>query len=408
MMLWLLAFIVLASLAGIGYRQGVIRVAFSLVGIIFGALLAGPLGKLVKPLLVVLGLKTPPLAWLLAPVVVFIVFSIIFKIAGLMVHQKVDVHFKYHAGDLRLVLWERLSRRTGLCLALVNGAAYLMLAAAVIYPLSYWTVQTASPDQNPRLVRLLNSLGRDLDSTGFVKVARALDPMPKVWYATADLVGVLYNTPLLQARLSRYPAFLGLAERPEFQDLGSDAQFTEMWQRREPIMHLVDYPKVQAILHNPDLLKLIWATVVPDLSDLNTFLDTGKSPKYDPEKILGRWDFNVNVTLSLFRQGKPNIYSSEMQKWKKWMIATFTRTSLVAMTDHHAVLKNIPQLPLLGGGAGSGSGSQTLTGDWKGQDGKYLLAVSSGGKEDHIPATIQHDRLTLGTPGLTLVFERED
>ncbi len=72
-------------------------------------------------------------------------------------------------------------------------------------------------------------------------------------------------------------------------------------------MQLVDYPKIQAIIHNPDLLKAIWATVIPDLKDLHTFLDTGKSPKYDPEKILGRWDFNVNVTMSLFRRGKPNI-----------------------------------------------------------------------------------------------------
>ena len=105
MIFWLLALVLLASLAGIGYRQGVIRVAFSFVGIVFGALLAGLLGKLMKPLLITFGLKTPPLAWLLAPVVAFLLISIIFKVAGFMVHQKVDVHFKYHAGDLRLALW---------------------------------------------------------------------------------------------------------------------------------------------------------------------------------------------------------------------------------------------------------------------------------------------------------------
>ena len=46
MMFWLLALVLLASLAGVGYRQGAIRVAFSFVGILIGALLAGPLGKL--------------------------------------------------------------------------------------------------------------------------------------------------------------------------------------------------------------------------------------------------------------------------------------------------------------------------------------------------------------------------
>jgi hypothetical protein len=37
MTFWLLALVLLASLAGIGYRQGAIRVAFSLVGILVGA-----------------------------------------------------------------------------------------------------------------------------------------------------------------------------------------------------------------------------------------------------------------------------------------------------------------------------------------------------------------------------------
>ena len=221
-MFWLLALVLLASLAGIGYRQGAIRVAFSLVGILLGALLAGPLGKLVKPLLVALGLKTPPLAWLLAPLIVFVLISVIFKVAALMVHQKVDVHFKYHAGDLRLALWERLNRRLGLCLGLVNGALYIILISFVIYPFSYWTVQMATEDKDPRSVRILNRLGQDLQSTGFAKVARAIDPMPQVWYDSADLAGLIYNNPLSEARLARYPAFLGLAERPEFQDMAND------------------------------------------------------------------------------------------------------------------------------------------------------------------------------------------
>jgi ABC-type multidrug transport system fused ATPase/permease subunit len=171
MMFWLLALVLLASLAGVGYRQGAIRVAFSFVGILIGALLAGPLGKLVKPLLVVLGLKTPPLAWWLAPLIVFVVISIIFKVGALVVHKKVDVHFRYHAGDLRQVLWERLNRRLGLCLALANGALYLILLSSVIYPLSYWTVQMATEDKDakedrdPKMMRILNRLGQDLQNT---------------------------------------------------------------------------------------------------------------------------------------------------------------------------------------------------------------------------------------------------
>src|SRR5436190_23521205 len=100
MMIWLLALVLLASLAGFGYRQGAIRVAFSLVGILLGAVLAGPLGKLLKPVLLAVGLKNPVLLWVLGPAIVFLVFSILLKIAALAMHQKADVHYKYHAGDL--------------------------------------------------------------------------------------------------------------------------------------------------------------------------------------------------------------------------------------------------------------------------------------------------------------------
>ena len=407
-MFWLLALVLLASLAGIGYRQGAIRVAFSLIGIVFGALLAGPLGRLVRPLLVILGVKTPTLAWLLAPLIVFVLIWVIFKVAALMVHQKVDVYFKYHAGDLRLALWERLNRRLGLCLGLANGALYLILLSSVIYPLSYWTVQLASSDEDPRLARILNRLGHDLESSGFAKVARAIDPMPLVWYDSADLAGLIYNNPLSEARLARYPAFLGLAERPEFQDMANDSQFSELRMQRQPIMTVLDHPRAQAILHNPDLLNVIWTTVVPDVKDVPIFLETGKSPKYDQERILGRWTFNVGASMGLFRRTKPNISSTDMQKWKKWMVMVFAKTSFVAMTDHQAILKNVPQLKLPAAGTVSSGGMQTLKGQWKDQDGKYQLTLSGGIRDEQLPALIEGDRLTIAAEGLGLVFDRED
>jgi hypothetical protein len=408
MLFWLLALVLLASLAGLGYRQGGIRVAFSFIGILLGAWLAGPLGKLIKPLLVVLGLKTPALAWLLAPLVVFVLISIIFKVAALMVHQKVDVHFKYKTGDLRLALWERLNQRLGLCLGLANGALYIILLSAIIYPLSYWSFQLATSDEDPRSVRILNRLGRDLQDSGFAKVARAIDPMPQIWYDSADFAGLIYNNPLSEARLSRYPAFLGLAERAEFQDIGSDTQFSELRQRREPIMKLLDYPKAQAILQNPEVVQLIWATVVPDLKDLTVFLDTGKSPKYDSEKMLGRWTFSVNAAMGLFRRAKPNISAADMQKWKKWMVMVFAKTSFVAMTDHQAILKELPQLKLPAAGAAPSGGTQTLKGKWKNEDGKYQLTLSGGNRDEQLPAAIDGDRLTITVEGMGLVFDRED
>src|SRR5947207_1846606 len=133
MTIWVLALILLASVAALGYRQGAIRVGFSFFGILFGALLAAPLGHLLGRLLGLVGLKDPLLVWALGPILVFVLISALFKVAAAAVHHKVDVYYKYHAGDLRTALWERLNRRLGLCLGLLNGTAYLILLAFLIY-----------------------------------------------------------------------------------------------------------------------------------------------------------------------------------------------------------------------------------------------------------------------------------
>src|SRR5437762_7273437 len=125
-----------------------------------------------------------------------------------------------------------------------------------------------TPETDPKSVQVLNRLGKDLQRTGMNKVAAANDRMPAAYYQAADIVGLIYHNPLLQARLSRYPAFLALAERPEFQDLANDTAFTEMQMRQAPIMEMLNYPKVQAIVKNPDLVKTIEDTVKPNLLDL--------------------------------------------------------------------------------------------------------------------------------------------
>ena len=180
--------------------------------------------------------------------------------------------------------------------------------------------------------------------------------------------------------------------------MASDTQFTEYLLGRKPIKTVLDHPKAQAVLQNPDLLKLIWATVVPDLKDLSDYLASGKSAKYDQEKILGRWNFNVSVAVNLLRRAKPNTTSKEMQKWKSWMAAAFAKTSFVAMTDHQALLKHVPQVRLPTAGAAPGT-PQTLKGEWKGEDGKYQLNLSGGSRDEQLTATVEGDRLTIAGAG---------
>ena len=403
MTIWLLVLIVLASLAGLGFRQGAIRVGFSFLGIVVGALVAVPLGRLLSKLLVLIGLKDPLLVWALGPILVFLIVSVVFKVAAAAVHHKADVYYKYHAGELRLALWERLNHRAGLCVGLLNGVAYLVLIAFAIYVGSYATFQVASSDRDPRWMRLLNTLGRDLHGTGFDKVARSLDSIPKANYEMIDFAAMLYRNPLAQARLRSYPAFLGLAELNEFQSLGVDKDFTEAWERLDPVMTILALPTVVAIRGNPELLKLIWNTVQPDLADLRTYIQTGRSPKYDPTTILGRWRFDVQAAVRAVRRGKPNMPSSEMQRVRANIEAAFGKTSMVAKPDQQVTVRDVPPLKTAPGTPPTGL--QTLQGQWKQLDQtKYQLSLSGL----DLPAVVEGDRMNIKADTGELVFDRED
>ncbi len=406
---WVLALLLLASLAGLGYRQGAIRVGFSFLGILFGALLAVPLGRLLGRVFGLVGIKDPLLVWGLGPVVVFILFSIIFKIAAAAAHHKVDVYYKYHSGDLRLALWERLNLRLGLCLGLLNGAAYLILLAFLIYVPSYLTFQLASSDNDPRWMRVLNVMGRDLHATGFAKVARAIDSIPNVDFVMADLAALIYRNALLEARLASYPGFLGLGEQPEFQDLGNDKELMQSWAGMEPIMTLLENPKLQAIRSNPELLKSIWNAVEPELADVRTYLTSGRSPRYDAIKILGRWRFDANAAVNALRRAKPNISSMEMQKVRRILEATFSKTELLAKPDNQVTVKNAPPLKFSPIAAAAvvppvAPALQAVQGQWKDLNGKYQIALSG----QDLPTMVEGDRLSMKNDALDWVFTRED
>src|SRR2546430_15262235 len=95
MTIWVLALLLLASLAALGFRQGAIRVGISFVGILLGAILAPPLGHLLKPVLSAVGFEKPFLQWVLGPFIVFVLISALMKNGALAVAPKMGVDLKY-------------------------------------------------------------------------------------------------------------------------------------------------------------------------------------------------------------------------------------------------------------------------------------------------------------------------
>ena len=177
--------------------------------------------------------------------------------------------------------------------------------------------------------------------------------------------------------------------------------------KQEPIRNVLGYAAVKSILKNPDTLNLIWNVAKPDLKDLRTFLETGQSPKYDAERILGRWTFEVNGAVAAYRTARPNLASSEMQKIRKWMTVAFAQTSVVAAADHMFWLKNVPILKAQTS-ATPGNETRTAQGQWENAGGQYNLIFRSAGRSDEKKAQIEGDRMTVEGESMTLVFVRVD
>ena len=187
----------------------------------------------------------------------------------------------------------------------------------------------------------------------------------------------------------------------------NDSQLTALWQRRPPLNEWLNYPAVQNIANNPDARENLWSLVKANLSDLMSYLQTGKSAKYDPEPMLGRWDFDVNGALALVRRTKPTISPKDMLAIKTYMTTAFSKTILVAMTDQKILFKNFPHVKITPGSPPV-TESLNIPGQWSASEGKYALNYTLDGKAEESTASIEGDRMTVTGQGLGMVFNRED
>jgi uncharacterized membrane protein required for colicin V production len=407
MTIWILAFLLLAASAALGHRQGAIRAVITLAGILISALLAWPFSGLIRPLLPHLDVHNPIVIWLLPPLLVFVILLSAFKSVGFMVHRKVEVHHRYKQDELQFLLWQRLNRWLGLCVGLLNGLVYLILVSLVIYVFSYWTVQVASAEGEKWTVRLLNRAGQDLQATGMAGVARAINPLPEIYFKAADFAGLVYQNPQLADRLASYPAFLSLDERDDFKQLGQDADFQGAWKNHSPIDQMLNNQYFVVIWQNEAVRNLVWNIVQSDLDDLQAYLQTGRSAKYDTEPILGRWDVNVVATLEAIVQTRSNVPSSEMAAMRALWFPAYAKTVFVAGADGQAFLKNLPHFKVQPNQPTTFD-IATWQGQWKNDGNNYDVTLAGNGANKPASATIDGSRLTLKTDSDTLIFDREE
>lgn len=453
MLIWILA-VILFALAGVcGYKMGAIRFGVSLVGLILAAALALPLGPYLKALVPMVGLKHPLWPIVLPPLVVFLLIYFIFIGFSFFVHRKVEIHYKYNADDNQRLSWERVNRAAGLWVGLATGAVWLFLFGIVIYGAGYAAVQLSTDETTSTPVKLLSQGRKDLSSTGFDKAVAPFDPMPPRYYEAADILGLIYQNPILISRLTQYPPFLLLGDRAEFQELAKDADFNQMLLTKGDVMTILKHPTLQPILHSPDILQELLGQ---DLKDLRAYLETGVSPRYEEEKILGKWRLDPYATMAQERKRNPDMTSTQMRRLKTVMTEIMPSVSVVATTDKKIVLKAegvadrlrqlfqptpppaaaapqaaTPQLsPQLAQRYGRSAGPTpapaaapaapakpvvipylvtSAQGTWDRGADKYQLNVQDEqGKSQTIPAFAEDERLTLMETNVVLVFAKAE
>lgn len=336
MTIWLIAIVLLVLFAALGRAQGAIQMLVSFVGLLLATFLAVPLGPLLRPLFPMLGVTNPVWLWLLPPVAVFALISVIFLAAGFVVHRQVVLWYKYKTDDMRRLKWERLNKGVGLAFGTIVGAFYGVLIGLLIYVSGYSTVQVGSSDTAPALIRFVNQVRQEMRDSGLDALLAPLDPAPARYYEVADILGLIYNNPVLETRIANYPPFLALGERTEFQEIAADTQLNEMIKSQASITDLINHPKVQTVLANQEIMQHLLAL---DLKDLREYLMTGRSARFEDEKILGRWRVDALATLVLEKRKKPDITASEMGKLKKVATTLFPGITLVATADNKAILK---------------------------------------------------------------------
>ena len=386
-----------------GYLQGAIRAASSIVGLLIASLLALPLSGLMRPVLHLAGLESPFALDALSPVAGFLVVLILVKVVGQTIHQKIEYQFKYKK-ESRYPHWERLNKRVGLCVGVLGGAIYFFLVCLVVYVGGYLTTQLSSEGKDTAGLSLLNSARQEISSSHLDRVLAAYDPAPEQYYDAADLAGLLFHNVLLQSRIRRYPAFLSISERPEFQALGNDAQFMQIWQSGATINDILRYPKVKAMVDDPALTAELRRVVGDNLKDLRTFLETGKSPKFSDQKLLGRWLVNVNLTYLALRQARPNLTTQQLAFTRRQLQKELVGLVFIAATDNRlAVLKFEPDLSVVNQQAGV-----RATGSWSENSGSFTVTLT--GTADNINSPVKFDgddRITMTKGGLPCVFDRE-
>ena len=339
MLIWVVAVVLVGGFGLLGHQTGAIRWGIGFIGAALGLALAGIAGGVVSAGLAMMGVKDYIDLALLPGVIVFSLLTIIFLVIGVAAHRPVELFFKYRSDEPTRAAFERMNQAIGLFVGLISGICVFFSVGNFVYRQGYLITQVTSDNGEATPVRYIAQLRGEMESTGWARTFAAMDNSPAKYYEVSDILGILHANPLVQGRAENYPPFLALGAQQEFAEIGSDAEFLKLIQSKPALSAMLNHPKAAAVLFNPTLRET-FAKV--DLKDFRKYLETGISPRYEDEKILGRWRMDPGTVFTQLKRERLNLSPAEMRSIRTALGPILSGATLVAYTDGRFSIKIAP------------------------------------------------------------------
>jgi len=370
-----------------------------------------------------LGFHNPVTVWALPPILMFVLLNLVFASIAFAVHHKIEIHFQYRAADDVRMTWERVNGRLGICVGIVVGALYVVILGVLIHTAGYFTTQVKNGTNDPTGFQILTRMAADMKTTGLDRVSLAVSPVGENFYLTSDLVGLIYNNPDLRKRLMDYPLFNTLEDRPDLAGMEEETRtnYLAVIASKPSFMRILKGPTTQTLMKNKDLQELYRQM---DLADVIEFGRTGNSPKYEKEKLLGRWQIDLVPTVQAIRK-KRNPPLPELKYLTAQYRVMIRDITLVASANNQISMRgSIADGPALARTLGFSYPKNQdfsrfptnffnanvfktfVTGTWKsGGSDSYTLTLGDLGDSE---VTVKDDRLTTTIGGHPIVFGKVD
>jgi hypothetical protein len=256
------------------------------------------------------------------------------------------------------------------------------------------------------------------------KVVAPFNPAPTNYFDTADTLGLLYHNRNLIDRLENYPIFAAMAEQPIYKTLGADKELQALIKSKGSFEEIMANPTVSEVVSNTDLVKIV---LEMDVLDLKEYLETGVSPKFSQEKLLGRWRYDLAESIRLNKALKPDVAASTWFRVKNELVERFDDSVFTAFHDNSAKfmittnmdgraspMYNLPPVRLPNGRVVTNSAPRwaltnalsSATGKWSGSAPNYLISLNSRAGATTVEGTLKNDSLSFQVAGKALAFKR--